>query len=160
MDSLLQLFVFILIGLVLLWFGFALFFRKGKQEGGNRGESSGGSRKRLAGKRFAAPETEAPQEGAAGSPRSCPVCGLLLTHGELVKSSVFPDPGNDRGRLMYIEGCVYCIGGRRTGKRKCPVCGAPLNTDEILFARMFNKPGRSHVHVLGCSRCRGPGCVR
>jgi hypothetical protein len=22
---------------------------------------------------------------------------------------------------------------------------------------MFDKPGRSHVHVLGCSRCRGPG---
>jgi hypothetical protein len=21
---------------------------------------------------------------------------------------------------------------------------------------MFEKPGRSHVHVLGCSRCRGP----
>jgi hypothetical protein len=23
--------------------------------------------------------------------------------------------------------------------------------------RMFDRPGRSHVHVLGCSRCRRPG---
>jgi hypothetical protein len=32
-----------------------------------------------------------------------------------------------------------------------------LNYDENLIARLFDKPGRSHVHVLGCSRCRGPG---
>jgi hypothetical protein len=31
-----------------------------------------------------------------------------------------------------------------------------LNYDENLIARFFDKPGRSHVHVLGCSRCRGP----
>jgi Zn-finger nucleic acid-binding protein len=97
------------------------------------------------------------EEGGAGSPRSCPVCGVLLDRGELVKSSVFPDPGNGTGRLMYIKGCVFCLSGRRPGKRKCPVCGAPLDTDEILFARMFNNSKRSHVHVLGCSRCRGPG---
>jgi hypothetical protein len=23
-------------------------------------------------------------------------------------------------------------------------------------ARIFERPRRSHVHVLGCSRCRGP----
>ncbi|MDR2070346.1 MAG: hypothetical protein LBP81_02870, partial [Treponema sp.] len=101
-------------------------------------------------KRLYNPPPEARREGGAGSPRSCPVCGLLLTRGELVKSSVFPDPGNGQGRLMHIEGCVYCLEGSRTGKRKCPVCGSPLNRDEMLFARMFEKPGRSHVHVLGC----------
>jgi hypothetical protein len=57
-------------------------------------------------------------------------------------------------RLMYIAGCYYCLEGDRP--RVCPVCGAVLNPDENLIARLFDKPGRSHVHVLGCSRCRGP----
>jgi hypothetical protein len=35
-----------------------------------------------------------------------------------------------------------------------------LQDDEILVARLFDKPGRSHVHVLGCSQCRGPGAMR
>ncbi|MDR0721282.1 MAG: hypothetical protein LBF75_00630 [Treponema sp.] len=103
------------------------------------------------------PGTGAHRGSDAPSPRSCPVCGLLLPPGELVKSLAFPDLGNGQGRLMHIEGCVYCRNGPRAGKRKCPVCGAPLSSDEFLLARMFNKPGRSHVHVLGCSRCWGPG---
>ncbi|MDR0377391.1 MAG: hypothetical protein LBH70_06305 [Spirochaetaceae bacterium] len=152
MDSRLQLFVLIVIGFVLLWFGFALFFRTGKRRNGEGAERGGGL-----GKRRYKPEPEVLREGGAGSPRSCPVCGLLLPPGGLVKSSVFPDPGNGRGRLMHIEGCAHCLEGRWSGKRKCPVCGTHLTTDEILFARMFDKPGRSHVHVLGCSRCRGPG---
>ncbi|MDR1862424.1 MAG: hypothetical protein LBQ67_00735, partial [Treponema sp.] len=136
MDSLLQLFGFILVGLILLWFGFTLFFRIGKKgDNDGRGHSSGG--------RLYKQGTNAPREGGAGSPRSCPVCGILLEHGELVKSSAFPDPGNGRGRLMHIAGCVYCLEGSRSAKRKCPVCGAPLSTEEILFARMFDKPGRS-----------------
>ncbi|MDR2247943.1 MAG: hypothetical protein LBE17_14940 [Treponema sp.] len=151
-DSLLQLLVFILTGLVLLWLGATLFFRIGNQEAGN----GGGSRKRPCKARCEESKTGARQEGGAGSPRCCPVCGLFLPQGELVKSSAFPDPGNGQGRLMHIEGCIYCLEGRRTGKRKCPVCGAPLNSDEFLFARMFNKSGHPHVHVLGCSRCRGP----
>jgi hypothetical protein len=36
------------------------------------------------------------------------------------------------------------------------VCGAVLEDGEVLIARLFDKPGRSHVHVLGCSQCRGP----
>ncbi|MDR0386438.1 MAG: hypothetical protein LBH57_00240 [Treponema sp.] len=133
-----------------------MFFRTGKQGDGDGGDR-GGLQERPAGRQFYKTETGTVREGAAGSARSCPVCGLFLEHGELVKSSVFPDPGNGRGRFMHIAGCVYCLEGRRAAKRKCPVCGAPLDTDEILFARMFDKPGRSHVHVLGCSRCRGPG---
>jgi hypothetical protein len=39
----------------------------------------------------------------------------------------------------------------------CPVCGLVLRDEEILISRMFERPGRrAHVHVLGCSRCRGP----
>jgi hypothetical protein len=148
-----QLFVFILMALVLLWFGFTLFFRMGKTAGGN----GGGSPQRLFRKRHYKPDADSPREGGAGSPRCCPVCGVLLLRGEQVKSSAFPDPGNGQGRLMHIEGCIYCLEGYRTKKRKCPVCGAPLDRNEILFARMFEKPGRSHVHDLGCSCCYGPG---
>jgi hypothetical protein len=56
---------------------------------------------------------------------------------------------------MHITGCVYCLDGSRP--RICPVCGTELTPEEILFARFFEKPGRSHVHVLGCTRCRRPG---
>jgi hypothetical protein len=32
-----------------------------------------------------------------------------------------------------------------------------LRAEEILISRLFERPGRrSHVHVLGCTKCRGP----
>jgi hypothetical protein len=156
MDSYIQLLLFVLIGLLLLWFGFTLFVRlsgNGGPDAGGGGNAGKGRRQRYK------KTTEAPREGVAGSPRTCPVCSLVLEHGERVKSSAFP-PVEGQGRLMHIEGCGYCLGGSRSGKRKCPVCGAHLETNEILIARMFDKPGRSHVHVLGCSRCRGFGANR
>jgi hypothetical protein len=55
---------------------------------------------------------------------------------------------------MHIWGCVYCLKGKR--KRRCPVCGAELQAGEYLISRIFERPRRSHVHVIGCTRCRGP----
>jgi hypothetical protein len=59
---------------------------------------------------------------------------------------------------MHISGCVYCLEGDR--RRVCPVCGAVLQDGEYLIARLYDKPVRSHVHVQGCTRCRGPGLRR
>jgi hypothetical protein len=137
LRGLIQIFVFILIGLVLLWFGYTLYFSP-------QGIFFGFEKKK---KRRRRPRGE----GRPGAPQTCPVCSALLSPGELVKSVAFPSfTGKDR--LMYISGCTYCLNGERL--RSCPVCGRQLRDDEILVARMFDRPRRSHVHVIGCSHCR------
>jgi hypothetical protein len=150
MASYLQLFALLVIAVFLFWFGYSVLFRAG---GGTKNSPFPGWGKR-AGRRRDPGEGEISLAGTSpGAPRTCPVCSARLLRGEHVKSAVYP-PGTDKSRLMYINGCVYCLEGRR--RRQCPVCGAILRPGEILVARMFDKPGRSHVHVLGCSRCRGP----
>lgn len=136
----LQLLIFVLMGTVLLWFGYTLFFGIGKRSKEYRPLRSS--------KKSFSPV----QEGIAGTPKTCPVCSARLERGERVKSSAFPSMGGT-DRLMYITGCPYCLSGQR--ERICPVCGATLKLDQVLIARLFDKPGRSHVHVLGCSQCRG-----
>jgi predicted nucleic acid-binding Zn ribbon protein len=138
MGSFLQTFSFVMISLFLLWFGYTLFFRAGN----NSPAGTGKKRKAL---------HREVETGLPGSPQTCPVCSARLEKGERVKSTAFPSfTGKDR--MMFIRGCFYCLEGDRD--RTCPVCGAVLDSDDILIARMFERPGRSHVHVLGCSRCR------
>ncbi len=142
MGASLQIVLFVLTGTLLLWFGYTLFF--GLEPPGKP----------------AAPRTRRPAdlpEGVPGAPRVCPVCSAKLAAGERVKSSAFPSMGGS-DRLMHISGCVYCLSGER--RRACPVCGKTLKPDEFLIARLFDKPGRSHVHVLGCTKCRGPRSQR
>jgi hypothetical protein len=144
MDTLFQLLIFSIIGVIFIWFGYTLFFHfsGGKREGYPGDDSYSHNR----GKNGSRPEN-----GKPGDPRVCPVCSAKLGIEERVKSSAFPGlPG--QGRMMHIWGCVYCLDGSR--KRVCPVCGAVIGVDQILVARMFERPGRSHVHVLGCSYCR------
>jgi hypothetical protein len=138
MNSYFQILGLVIIGVGLLYFGYSFFF-----DFGTKGRFSGGGRSRK----------NDDLEGEAGMPRTCPVCSIRLVHGERVKSSAFPAMGK-ADRLMYINGCPHCLNGERP--RVCPVCGSFLNYDETLIARLFDKPGRSHVHVLGCSQCRGP----
>jgi hypothetical protein len=138
MGSFFQALIFVIIGVLLLWFGYSLFFGVLNGAGGGRVPKARG-RKR-------------PREtGFPGAPRTCPVCSARLERGERVKSAAFPAMGH-ADRIMHIAGCPYCLEGDR--ERSCPVCGHVLEESEILIARMFERPGRSHVHVLGCSRCR------
>ncbi|HON13110.1 MAG TPA: hypothetical protein PLB48_05630 [Treponema sp.] len=134
MADVIQILLFIIIGTGLLYFGYSLFFG------------------------FSPKKTisyyKTPQEGLPGDPRTCPVCSAKLAPGERVRSSAFPSM-NGSDRLMHIYGCMYCLSGDR--KRICPVCKATLAPQDVLVARLFDKPGRSHVHVLGCSRCRPSG---
>ncbi|MDR3337680.1 MAG: hypothetical protein LBT16_10795 [Treponema sp.] len=143
MEKIFQWLIFTTIGVILVWFGYTLFNTVLK---GRRIEDSGSGRVRTRRR-----DGSLIESGNPGEPRVCPVCSVKLLEGERVKSSAFPGlPG--QGRMMHIFGCVYCLNGGR--ERKCPVCGAIIDVDEILVARMFEQPGRSHVHVLGCSRCR------
>lgn len=147
MDSFTLILLLIAAGLILLWFGYSLFFRTGQREGG--GERFGGHSQKTA----SIPSgSDGGDAGTAGNPRTCPLCSSPLEYGEKVKSAAFPGIPN-QGRTMHISGCVYCMDGSR--QRTCPVCGAVLRVDEYLIARMFDHPGRSHVHVLGCTQCRG-----
>ncbi|MDR1929537.1 MAG: hypothetical protein LBQ44_02800 [Treponema sp.] len=126
----------------MLWFGYTLFFAV---SGGGSIPSPGGGK-----------QGKTRITGVPGDPRTCPVCSAKLEKGERVKSSAFPSfTGTDR--LMHIAGCVYCLEGDR--RRSCPVCGAVLRDGEFLIARLFEKPHRSHVHVLGCSRCKKHGSL-
>ncbi|MCL1928963.1 MAG: hypothetical protein FWG07_09265 [Treponema sp.] len=138
MGTLLQVLIMILIGVILLYFGFTLFFAV---PGGIPMPVFRRKNRRLKPK----------GESFPGAPRTCPVCSAKLEKGERVKSSAFPSLGG-YDRLMHISGCCYCLEGDR--RRVCPVCGAVLREEEFLVARLFEKPVRSHVHVLGCSRCK------
>ncbi|QQO10226.1 hypothetical protein [Breznakiella homolactica] len=142
MGSYFQALLFIILAVILLWFGYNLFWSL-------TGGKSRGKRRKT--------QKKSSGEGVPGAPRTCPVCSARLERGERVKSAAFPSMGGT-DRLMHISGCVYCLEGER--QRKCPVCGHALKPEEILIARMFDKPGRSHVHVIGCSRCRGPRSKR
>jgi hypothetical protein len=139
-----QVLAFVFIGIALLWFGFALFFNgviPVWDAGGRTGKRRNSATK--AGK----------AEGAPGDPQICPVCSLKLKSGEMVSSAAFPSLNGGKDRFMHIRGCIYCLAGERD--RVCPVCGTILVGDEILICRLFERPGRrSHVHVLGCSRCK------
>jgi len=138
MGSLLQVLIMILIGVLLLYFGFTLFFA-----------IPGGFPMPVLKRKSRTPKPSG--EGFPGAPRTCPVCSAKLNKGERVKSSAFPSMGG-YDRLMHISGCCYCLEGDRN--RVCPVCGTVLYEKEFLIARLFEKPARSHVHVIGCSRCK------
>jgi hypothetical protein len=132
--------VYIFSGIALLWFGYTLFFsvRIPAWGGGIRDR-----RRRKSG-----------TESVPGESQTCPVCSAKLFEGELVRSLAFPSLNGGKDRFLHIKGCVYCLRGGR--QRTCPVCGINLKDNEALICRFFERYGwRSHVHVLGCSRCRG-----
>lgn len=94
------------------------------------------------------------------SGRSCPICKASLSGGGRVYSAVFPGKTD---RMMHIFGCPYCYPKQEPipdpRERNCPVCKKKLDFEDYAIARMFPpRPGKPkpHVHVLGCTRCRGP----
>ena len=146
MRQLIEVFLFLLIGVVLLWFGYTLFVTVGIPSFG-RGVFGGGS-----GRKRRSPRPRG--ESSPGEAQTCPVCSAKLSGGELVSSVAFPSLNGGKDRFMHIRGCLYCIGGDRD--RVCPVCGVLLKGSDILICRLFERPGRrSHVHVLGCTGCKG-----
>ena len=144
MNQFFEVLIFVFIGIFLLWFGYTIFFRTVLPALG------GGTRKPRK------PQPLKPKgEGIPGAPQTCPVCSAKLDDGELISSSAFPSLNGGKDRFMHIRGCLYCLRGER--ERVCPVCGAILELSDILISRLYERPGRrSHVHVIGCTKCKGP----
>ena len=142
MAQFFEVILFIFLGIALLWFGYTLFFQLGLPALG------GGFRRRKNSQRQH-------RESSPGDPQTCPVCSIKLDEGQLVSSAAFPSMNGGKDRFMHIKGCLFCLRGERD--RVCPVCGIILRGNEILISRLFERRGRrSHVHVLGCTRCKGP----
>ena len=141
MGAYIQILVFVILGIVLLWFGYNLFFGRTsplyssfsfwkKKEEDNENE-----------------------KGKPGDPQVCPVCSKKLVKGELVKTIAYPSDPAKIGRLMYIRGCTNCL--RNDFIRRCPICGIDLELEDYLVARIFHRRDeKDHVHVLGCNQCR------
>ena len=141
MGSFLQTLAIVIIGVVLLWFGYSLFF------GRLATFPSGGSDR----KKHKHPHRR--PYGVPGEGQICPVCSSRLNKQDLVKSMAFPSITGGKDRLMYIRGCYYCLYGNLP--RLCPVCGINLNDEDYLIARMFERSNRhNHVHVMGCNNCK------
>jgi hypothetical protein len=153
MDTYIQILVCVILGILLLWFGYSLFI--GQLAGFRRGRQDRSRHELPSGEPNAEPADSAGADGSDhGDPQACPVCSAQLNKGELVKSRAFPSLSGGKDRLMHIRGCAYCLGddGR---DRRCPVCGDSLTEDDYLIARMFERANRrKHVHVQGCSRCK------
>ena len=144
MGQYLQILFFTITAVFLLWFGYTLFFSMAVPV-----SVHGFLKKRK--------PLKADEESYPGAPRTCPVCSAKLGGGELVRTLAFPSLNGGKDRFMHIRGCLFCLYGERN--RLCPVCSRVLQNDEILVCRLFERPHtfskRPHVHVLGCSRCRG-----
>ena len=100
---------------------------------------------------------EALPEQATGQP--CPLCGSALARGERVHSTVFASSTPDK--IMEISGCPHCRPPAKLS-RYCPVCKKELRPQDVVTARVFERKNeigakKTHVHVLGCPRCRESG---
>ena len=143
MRDLLQILAFVIIAIVLLWFGFGLIMGQWERMRVQKMRHKTWSRR--------------PDQGA-DTLESCPICSSKLRRGDLVKTLAFPSITGGKDRLMHIRGCIYCIDGGL--KRKCPVCHAALDTTDVLVARIFERPDtRAHVHITGCNKCRRTGKI-
>ena len=146
MGQFLQIFFLVITGVFLLWFGYTLFFGVGSGAGnGGNGLSSKYNKKKSL------------KASYPGAPQTCPVCSVKLDEGLLVRSMAFPSLNGGKDRFMHIRGCIHCLAGERD--RICPVCAHVLTGDEVLICRLFERQHtflqRPHVHVLGCTYCRG-----
>ena len=98
----------------------------------------------------------APVAAAPAVLSTCPLCGSGLGPGERVHSVVFATKTEDK--IMEISGCPHCK-PPATLRRVCPVCKKDLRPVDVVTARVFERkdavgPRKTHVHVLGCPRCR------
>ncbi|WP_460050187.1 hypothetical protein [Spirochaeta dissipatitropha] len=132
------------------------FSRHGKGQG--RSQFHSRHRNQRKSDRNAGPLKGGPDSNRSG--RSCPICKASLSGGGRVYSAVFPGKTD---RMMHIFGCPYCYPKLEPipepRERNCPVCRKKLELEDYAIARMFPpRPGKPkpHVHVLGCTRCRGP----
>lgn len=147
MGQFLQILAFVVVGIVLLWFGYSLFF----------GKNSPLYFRKLSKKNWTK-EMEN-EKGIPGNPQVCPLCSIKLVPGQRLKSEAFPSASGGLDRLMHIHGCFSCL--EKGLPRRCPVCGVSLDVKDFLITRMFERNNKkNHVHILGCNRCRITGAMK
>jgi len=136
MGDLIQIFLFIVFGIVLLWFGYYLFLGPMSPNYPHL------------------PWRKKPSfKGKPGEPQVCPVCSIKMLRGELVKTVAFATGVRSSDRIVYIKGCHSCL--KNGLPRRCPICKTKLSLDDYLVSRMFDRPDRkNHIHVLGCNQCK------
>jgi len=140
MGSYLQVLALVVFGIILLWFGYTLFF-------GRLSFLFSNLKKR---------EKNDNEKGEPGGPQVCPICSIRLDRREQVKTVVYPSLSGGKDRTIHIRGCINCL--EKGVPRRCPICGVDLELSDFLVARMFDRPNtRSHVHVLGCNHCKKTG---
>jgi len=140
MNDIIQIFLYIMCGIILFGIGFYLFigpmspFYPYMPWSKNKGKPSSNT-------------------GRPGDPQVCPVCSVKMLRGELVKTIAFATGVRSSDRIVYIKGCHSCL--RNNLPRRCPICKIKLTLDDYLVSRMFDRPHRkNHIHVLGCNRCK------
>jgi len=138
MGEYLKIIGLVVAGIVLLWFGYSLFF---------------GPMSPFYPNFFTRKRKPDNTTGVPGDPQVCPVCSRRLTNGEIVKTTAFPSASGAKDRLMYIRGCQICLS--KDIPRFCPVCGISLGLEDFLVSRMFERStARNHIHILGCNHCK------
>jgi RNA polymerase subunit RPABC4/transcription elongation factor Spt4 len=113
-------------GVILMWFGYSLFF---------------------------GPASPLYNRGRRSSRTGyCPVCSVEMFEGEKLKSMVFPAFTGNGDRLVYIKGCTTCLTNH--SPRKCPFCGSRLNLRDFLVSKMSFHSNHSHTEIVGCNHCK------
>ena len=98
----------------------------------------------------------------------------MLKRGETVHSVVYSGDGSQAEEpegaarpsrpapdaIAHLFGCRYCYPANSRHPRICPVCGNEVSADGYVVARMFERRDRKHIHVLGCTECRGAAFKR
>lgn len=136
MGDLLQLLLFIITGIVFLWFGYFLFF---------------GPMSPIY--PFLPWSKKEEFQGKPGDPQVCPVCSMKMLKGELVKTIVYSTGVRSKDRIVHIKGCYSCL--EKDLPRRCPICRTKLSVNDYLVSRMFERNyQKNHIHVLGCNKCR------
>jgi len=130
-----QILLIVIIGIILLWIGYCLFFGKTSPF-----------------YPFFFFKKQKKLRGKPGDPQVCPICSIKLFRGDLVKSYAFQS-SKSKDRVMYIKGCYSCL--EKDAPRRCPVCKKSMSTEDYLVARIKEHPNKKpHIHVLGCNHCR------
>jgi len=152
MDKSLYILIYIFAGIILLWFGYTLFF--GKLSPFFPKIFSFKEWKKINKKIKEKKENEEKLEkGTPGAPQVCPVCSSKLIKSEQVKTVAFPSVAGGKYHTMHIRGCPVCL--NNNADRKCPICKIKMNLDDFLICRMFEHSiSKNHIHVLGCNHCR------
>jgi hypothetical protein len=91
--------------------------------------------------------------GKPRDPQVCPVCSIRMMRGDLVKTVSYATGVRGRDRLVYIKGCRSCL--QKNVPRRCPICKTRMTVKDHLVSRMFDSTGQKiHIRVLGCNHCR------